>query len=153
VSGDDNPGPRRFGRSSLGQASATTHDQPIRVVTVDDHLAVRKGLELLLEDDGFHVAGAAADASHAYDLLMAARPDVAVVDLQLPGESGAELTKRVLAKLPDLRIMLYTGSEDSKLLREGLDCGARGFVLKAGPPEELMAAPGCMPGSLPMLLT
>ena len=68
------------------------------------------------------------------------RPDVAVVDINLPDGSGIDLCRSVLADDPDLGVLLYTGVEDRETLGEALDCGARGFALKAGAPEELLAA-------------
>jgi DNA-binding NarL/FixJ family response regulator len=62
------------------------------------------------------------------------------VDINLPGQSGIELTKRLLEENPDLGVLLYTGIDDQDTLSEALDCGARGFALKAGPPEELLTA-------------
>jgi len=63
-----------------------------------------------------------------------------VIDIALPGESGIELTRRLMAAHPDLGVLLYTGLDDQRTLSSALDSGARGFALKAGPPEELLAA-------------
>ena len=65
-------------------------------------------------------------------------PDVAIIDIRLPGESGIGLTRRLLRDRPDLGVVLYTGHSDVQLLYEGLDSGARGYALKDGPPEELL---------------
>jgi DNA-binding NarL/FixJ family response regulator len=113
---------------------------PLNVVVVDDHVALRRGMELLLRRHGHHVVGTADDAEGAEALILRRRPDVALVDLALPGESGAELTRRLLAEDPDLRIVLYTGAVDERQLLDGLDAGAAGFALKSGDPEELEEA-------------
>jgi DNA-binding NarL/FixJ family response regulator len=113
---------------------------PLNVVIVDDHVALRRGMELLLRRSGHHVVGAADDAESAESLIMRRRPDVALIDLALPRESGAELTRRLLQANPDLRIVLYTGTTDERQLLEGLDAGAAGFALKSGDPEELEEA-------------
>lgn len=120
--------------------SAVSGDPPIRLVIVEDHVALRQGVELLLGRWGHVIAGAAADAAHGYELVRSARPDVAIIDLGLPDENGAELTRRLLAEDPATAVLLYTGIEDREELREALDCGARGFALKAGPPQELIGA-------------
>src|SRR3712207_4718633 len=110
---------------------------PLNVVIVDDHVALRRGIELLLRRHGHHVVGAADDAETAEGLILRRRPDVALVDLALPRESGADLTRRLLRADPEMRIVLYTGTTDERQLLDGLDAGAAGFALKSGDPEEL----------------
>ena len=97
-------------------------------------------MELLLRRAGHHVIGTADDAEHAEALILRRKPDIALVDLGLPGRSGAELTRSLLESDPDLRIVLYTGAADERELLEGLDAGAAGFALKSGDPEELEQA-------------
>jgi DNA-binding NarL/FixJ family response regulator len=113
---------------------------PLNVVIVDDHVALRRGMELLLRRHGHHVVGTANDAESAESVILRRRPDVALIDLTLPRESGAELTRRLLEEDPEVRIVLYTGVSDERLLLEGLDSGAAGFALKSGDPEELEEA-------------
>jgi DNA-binding NarL/FixJ family response regulator len=113
---------------------------PLNVVIVDDHVALRRGMELLLRRHGHHVVGTAGDAESAESLILRRRPDVALIDLALPRESGAELTRRLLAEDPQMRIVLYTGAADESQLLDGLDAGAAGFALKSGDPEELEEA-------------
>ena len=110
---------------------------PLNVVIVDDHVALRRGMELLLRRAGHHVVGTADDAEVAEALILRRRPDVALIDLALPGKSGAELTRSLLSIDPGLRIILYTGAADERQLLEGLHAGAAGFALKSGDPEEL----------------
>jgi DNA-binding NarL/FixJ family response regulator len=110
---------------------------PLNVVIVDDHLALRRGMELLLRRAGHHVVGSADDAEAGGALILRRRPDVALIDLALPGMSGAELTRSLLKENPDLRIVLYTGAADERQLLDALDAGAAGFALKSGDPEEL----------------
>ena len=114
--------------------------QAISVVIVEDHAAVRGGLELLLRRDGHTVIGSAGDAATGERLVRDLRPDVAVVDLSLPDESGSDLIRRLAASDPELRFLVYTGLDDAVALADALDCGACGYALKAGPPEELKAA-------------
>jgi DNA-binding NarL/FixJ family response regulator len=110
------------------------------VVIVEDHVALRRGLELLLRDTDCRVIGTADDAEAAASLVERRRPDVAIVDINLPGQSGIELTRTLLGQNPDLGVLLYTGVDDQETLSAALDCGARGFALKAGAPEELLNA-------------
>jgi DNA-binding NarL/FixJ family response regulator len=114
--------------------------QTVNVVVVDDHVALRRGMELLLRREGYHVVGTADDAEQAEQLILRRRPDVALVDLALPGENGAALTRRLLEHDPELRIILYTGSADEDELIDGLGAGAAGFALKSGDPNELKQA-------------
>ncbi len=113
---------------------------PLNVVIVDDHVALRRGMELLLRRSGHHVIGTADNAEAAEALILRRSPDVALVDLSLPGMSGADLTRSLLRANPGLRILLYTGTADEAELLEGLDAGAAGFALKSGDPAELEQA-------------
>jgi DNA-binding NarL/FixJ family response regulator len=112
----------------------------VNVVIVDDHVALRRGMELLLRRAGHHIVGTADDAEAAEALILRRKPDVALIDLALPGMSGAELTRSLLSSDPDLRIILYTGAADEGQLLDGLDAGAAGFALKSGDPDELEQA-------------
>ena len=118
----------------------TPDANPLNVVIVDDHVALRRGMELLLRRRGHHIVGTAGDAESAEALILRRRPDIALIDLALPGESGADLTRRLLAEHPAMRIVLYTGTTDERQLLDGLDAGAAGFALKSGDPEELEEA-------------
>ena len=111
-----------------------------KLVIVDDHEALREGLAALLRAGGVEVVGTAGNAAAGVDLVDVFDPEVAIVDIRLPDESGIELTRELLAKRPDLGIILYTGDADADLLYDGLDSGARGYALKAGSTEELLGA-------------
>ena len=112
----------------------------MRVAIVEDHHALRQGLELLLTSRGVEVVGAAGSAREGLDLVEATRPDVAVIDIRLGGtEDGIWLTRR-LCEGAGQAVVLYTGSADEDVLFSGLDSGARGFALKDGTPDELMEA-------------
>jgi len=111
-----------------------------KLMIVDDHEALREGLEVMLVQSGHEVLGVAGSIAAALDLLEVSAPDVALVDIRLPDGSGIALTRELLARRPDLGIILYTGDSDAELLFEGLDSGARGYALKAGSTEELGAA-------------
>jgi DNA-binding NarL/FixJ family response regulator len=111
-----------------------------RVAIVDDHELLREGLESLLVDSELEVVGTAGNVAAALDLVEHVRPDVALVDIRLPDGSGIELTRRLLADRPQMRVVLYTGETDAELLFEGLDSGAQGYALKAGSMRELVSA-------------
>jgi DNA-binding NarL/FixJ family response regulator len=116
------------------------HDDSVTVVIVEDHLALRKGLELLLRGKEFSVIGTADDAEQGQRLIERTQPDVAIVDIGLPGRSGLDLTRKLIRSAPDLGVLLYTGISDRETLSRALDSGARGFALKAGSPDELLTA-------------
>jgi DNA-binding NarL/FixJ family response regulator len=113
---------------------------PLRVVIVEDHQALRQGLELLLASRGCSVLGSAGTAYEGVEVICATRPQVAVVDIRLGDPDGIWLTREVLARRPEQRILLYTGTSDEQLLYSGLNSGARGIALKDGTPDELLEA-------------
>ena len=112
----------------------------LRLVLIEDHEALREGLELLLGREGCEVVGTAGTAREGRDLVERLKPDVALVDIRLGDESGIDLTRELLDADPERRVVLYTGSSDVELLVSGLDSGARGYALKEGTPSELTGA-------------
>jgi DNA-binding NarL/FixJ family response regulator len=112
----------------------------LSLVLIEDHQALREGLELLLSREGLDVVGTAGSAGEGRALVERHSPDVALVDIRLGDESGIDLTRDLLDSDPERRVVLYTGSSDVELLISGLDSGARGYALKEGTPSELTAA-------------
>jgi len=110
------------------------------LVLVDDHEALRAGLAALLGQHVVDVVGAAGNVAAGLDTVAVTRPDVALVDIRLPDGDGIALTRDMLELWPGLGVILYTGDADSGLLYDGLDSGARGYALKAGSMDELVAA-------------
>ena len=115
-------------------------DRARSVVIVEDHPTVREGLALVLEQQGFPVVASVGTAGEGYAAVGAERPAVALIDIQLPDESGIELTRRLLRRDSGTRVLLYTAYDDPTLLEEGVDSGARGLVLKSAHPEETLRA-------------
>jgi DNA-binding NarL/FixJ family response regulator len=104
---------------------------------VDDHPAIRLGLRAGLEAfDGFVVAGEAGDGDTAIKLARAMQPDVAVVDVSMPGLDGFETAASIRAVSPPTRIALISGMFDAPRLNRGLAIGTRAFVLKTEHPRE-----------------
>ena len=112
----------------------------IQAVIVEDHLALRRGLELLLRDQNIRVIGVAETPAAGARIILARKPDVAIVDMALDGGSGVEVAREVLVQEPKAGILFYTGGAEQGLLQEALESGARGFALKAGGPGELLTA-------------
>src|SRR3954447_3341088 len=113
---------------------------PLRLVLIEDHPALREGLELLLGRAGIEVLATAGTVAEGERLIKRHAPDVALIDIRLGDDSGIELTARLIDEDPDRRIVLYTGSSEIDLLISGLDSGARGYALKDGTQSELTTA-------------
>ena len=115
--------------------------EQLEVIVVDDHLTMRRGVELLLRDAGFRVAGVAGQVNEARTLLARRRYDVALIDVRLGEESAVELVEEVLREHPQAPIVLYTGyTRADSGLHAALRAGARGFVLKSSPAPQLIEA-------------
>lgn len=114
-------------------------DRPT-VLLVEDHLAMRKGLEMLLRDRGFHVVGSTASGDAGLRMFRARRPDVAIVDVNLEDGDGGDLTEAILAEDPEAGVLVHTGLSDPEALEAAADRGARGFVLKTIAPDDLVDA-------------
>ena len=112
----------------------------MRVVLVDDHEAMRVGLEVLLERRGIETIGTAATIADAEEALRGLAPDVAVIDVQLPDGSGLQLVRKLRAENPEVRVLIYTGAEEVAFLADALESGAQGFVLKLGGIKQLIEA-------------
>lgn len=114
----------------------------IGVLLVDDQALVRRGLRQLLElETDIEVVGEAADGRAALDLLASGvAPDVALVDVRMPGMDGLELLARLRADHPGVAVLMLTTFDDDELLFGGLTGGADGFLLKGVEPDDLMRA-------------
>ena len=113
----------------------------IRVLLVDDHPVVRSGYHHLLEQTGdIRVVTEAASAEAAYNAFIADSPDVCVTDLSLPGMGGMELLRKILAREPQAKVLVFSMYDSPPLVRRALEGGARGFVSKQAAPDNLIAA-------------
>lgn len=117
--------------------------RPVRVLIVDDQVLMRQGLRKLLEiEESIEVVGDAADGLAALDLLSRTdpAPDVALVDARMPRMDGVELIARMGAEHPRVAAVVLTTFDDDDYIFGGLRAGAKGYLLKDTPPEELVAA-------------
>jgi two-component system, NarL family, invasion response regulator UvrY len=113
----------------------------IRIMLVDDHAIVRSGFRRLLEQQpGCHVVAEAADADRAYALFVEHEPDVVVLDLSMPGVSGLDAIRRIIARQPSAKILVFSMHEDASLAERAIQLGARGYVTKSSAPEILASA-------------
>jgi DNA-binding NarL/FixJ family response regulator len=103
----------------------------ISVLLVDDHSLVRRGFRRILEDEpDITVAGEASDGEEAIQLAQKLHPRVILMDCALPGISGLQATRRILELLPETRILMLSMHPEETWVRQSLDAGARGYILK-----------------------
>ena len=124
------------------EAAAGSHRSPaITVVLADDHKVVRSGLRVLLQSDGrFEVLGEAGSVAGTIDTVLACRPRVLVLDLNMGGESSLDAIPRLRAEAPETQIVVLTMQENPAFARVALRSGAVGYVLKDAADTELMNA-------------
>lgn len=113
----------------------------ITVLLVDDHAVVREGYRRLLERDAaIQVIGEASNSVEAYERAAALEPQVIVMDIALPGVSGIEAMRRILARRPHQCVLMFSMYDDAIFPARALEAGARGYVSKASAPEVLVDA-------------
>jgi DNA-binding NarL/FixJ family response regulator len=104
---------------------------------VDDHDLFRRGLRELLEEQGIRVIGEASSGADAIALAVRARPDVVVMDLNLPRQSGIEATRELVVASPETRVLMLTVASDERSVLDALIAGACGYLLKDATIEEI----------------
>ena len=114
--------------------------RPIRVMVVDDHPMWRDAVERDLQQAGFDVVGVAADGQQAIARFPAARPDVVVLDLQIPGPNGVEVTANVLTHDPSARVLILSASGEQADVLAAVKAGATGYLVKSAQRAELLDA-------------
>jgi DNA-binding NarL/FixJ family response regulator len=118
-----------------------TSTRPIRVLLVDDHAVVRAGYRRFLEHNrAMEVVGEASTSDEAYRLYRELRPDVVVMDISLPGASGIEATRRIVALESRARVLIFSMHAQPAFARQALEAGATGFLTKDTEPEALVQA-------------
>jgi DNA-binding NarL/FixJ family response regulator len=113
----------------------------IRIVVVDDHPIVRQGLVATLDDEPeFEVVGAAGSAEDAVALVREHRPDLVLLDLELPGLSGVEAIPLLLSASPDTRVLVFTAYDTDERVLSAIRAGAKGYLLKGASVAEIARA-------------
>lgn len=113
----------------------------VRCLVADDHAAMRDGLSsILAAQEDIEVVGQARDGAEALRLTERRNPDVAVLDVRMPGTDGLEYCRALRESGSRTAVVLYTANADRDLLEDGLDAGAGGFVLKTAPAEDIVRA-------------
>lgn len=114
--------------------------QPICVVLVDDHQIVRRGIREFLIENGIQVIAEAGDGSQAVELIRQHRPDVAVLDIQLPGQSGIEVARTIREEGLPVGILILSAHDDDPFVIAAVEAGVNGYVLKTADPREIVSA-------------
>jgi two-component system, NarL family, invasion response regulator UvrY len=113
----------------------------ITVLLADDHGIVRDGLRRVLEDGSdIKVIAEASDGETAFDMAMEKKPDVAVIDISMPGMDGLEVVARMNAYCPKIPVLILTMHEEEQYVIRAIEAGAMGYVTKQSAPEQLVAA-------------
>ena len=113
----------------------------IRVVICDDQAVVREGLEMILDaDPEIEVVGLAEDGLRAYELAKEKKPDLVLMDLNMPGMNGIQATREISKHLPEIKVLVLTTFGEDEWVFDAVRSGAAGYLLKGTPRKELVAA-------------
>jgi two-component system, NarL family, response regulator NreC len=113
---------------------------PIRIVLADDHVLVRQGLKSLLEREGFQVVAEASDGQEALRQVKSLQPDIAVMDISMPTLNGLNAAREVRRASPKTKTILLTQHDESQYIRDALEAGVKGYVLKSQVAGDLVLA-------------
>ncbi|MCX6082033.1 MAG: response regulator transcription factor [Chloroflexi bacterium] len=113
---------------------------PIRLMIADDHKLFREGLKALLSiTDDIEIVAEAGDGQMAFELFTTIQPDVILMDINMPGLNGMQVTQQIQAKYPNTGIIMLTMLEDDASVFAAMRAGARGYLLKGADPSEMLA--------------
>src|ERR1700681_2986240 len=113
----------------------------LRILVADDHEIVRQGIRALLQAHlGWEVCAEAKDGREAVEKAIELKPDIAVVDIGMPNLNGLNATRQILQQTPQTKVLILTMHESEQVLREVLDVGARGYLLKSDAGRDLVTA-------------
>lgn len=116
-------------------------EQPIRVLVVDDHPIVRNGLVLMVQyKPGMEIVAEAANGMEAVELFRQCQPDVTLMDLQMPEMNGVKAIAAIRRESPDARIIVLSTYDSDEDIYQGLQAGAKGYILKNAPVDEIVRA-------------
>ncbi len=113
----------------------------LRILVADDHEIVRRGLcSLLQKHEGWEICGEASDGRDAVDKAKQLKPDVVILDVGMPNLNGLDATRQLMQHDPNFKVIVLTITDSDQVIREALDAGARGFVLKSDAARDLVSA-------------
>ena len=114
---------------------------PTRCLAVDDHAAVRQGLDLMFEgEDDLDLVSTVERGEEVLEAIEREQPEVVIMDVRLPGIDGISALKRVAQNAPGVKTVVFSAYGDKRLLSDAISAGARGYVMKGSPPEDLFRA-------------
>lgn len=127
--------------ASAAPNSLRTGTQKLRILVADDHDIIRRGLrQLLLARPGWEICGEAKTGTQALTAAEQLKPDVIVLDISMPELNGLEAARRIQKTFPNIGILILSMYFNDQLVREVIDCGARGYILKSDADKELVNA-------------
>ena len=116
-------------------------NEKIRVLLADDHPLMTEGLRLTISSwEEFEVVGVASDGAEAVELCRTLKPDIAILDMQMPKLSGPEVVCQIKAETPKMRVVALTTFDDAETVRRAMEAGCNGFLLKVIEPDKLRAS-------------
>jgi DNA-binding NarL/FixJ family response regulator len=121
-------------------SKARTEVFPVRLLVVDDHEILRRGVRSLLEQSNFSICGEAVDGQDAIDKARDLKPDLIVMDVSMPRLNGLEATRQVRNLLPDCEVLILSQHDSPEMARQALKAGARGYVVKSSVSKDLISA-------------
>jgi DNA-binding NarL/FixJ family response regulator len=114
---------------------------PTRCLAVDDHAAVRQGLSLMFgAEDDLELVSTVERGEEVLDAIEREQPEVVIMDVRLPGIDGISALKRIANSAPGVKTVVFSAYGDKRLLSDAISAGARGYVMKGSPPEDLLRA-------------
>ena len=128
---------------NLGNGNPINGDreEKIRILVVDDQRMIRESLKSLLDSElDLEVVGTAADGQTAIEQVAALHPDVVLIDMQMPGPDGATTTQKICEQFEDVKVLVLSSYDNNEYIVESLDAGAKGYLLKGTPAQELREA-------------
>jgi DNA-binding NarL/FixJ family response regulator len=112
---------------------------PHKILIVDDHEPLRRRIRSLVEREGLVVCGEAADGGEAIQKVKELAPDLAILDISMPIMNGLEALPEMLQAAPGMKVVIFTIDNAEELKRQAFRLGAHGYVVKSGPPHDLLA--------------
>jgi DNA-binding NarL/FixJ family response regulator len=129
------------GSRQMANVAACVHSTPVRVMLVDDHTVVRRGLRALIESvPGWEVCAEASEGHEAVMIAVEVQPDIVVMDLSMPKLGGIDAAIQLRKALPGVEVLILTMHESGPLIAQALKAGARGYLLKSESEDRLMEA-------------
>jgi DNA-binding NarL/FixJ family response regulator len=113
--------------------------EAVRVVLVDDHDLLRRGIKTMLETEGIEVVGEGSDGSDALRLVEETLPDIVIVDVIMPKKDGIEATREIKEAYPNIGVVVLSGHDEKRFVFDALKAGASGYLLKTAELEEVVA--------------